>query len=409
MEEVTSKQLDPNFVWELDAKIPAVGLRDKLLNCLSCGMCTGGCVYSDVIDLDPRKFMRKVLLGMKEDLVNDPLLWYCTMCARCTVECPMEVPLFWLIRTVRGNFATQKCPTFLQDICDTMVETGNQMAVTEEDYVDTVKWMEEELRDELGDPTVEFPIDKHGAGFVYVIDPREVKYYPQELRITGKLFHAAGADYTYALKAWDATNWALFNGRDDQASIHARRLAEEIVRLGSKTMVVTECGHAMFCQMEGAKLWVSDPLPYEVKSVLQMYEEWIRAGRLKFRKGISEPVTLHDPCNLTRKLPITQPQRFLLNQVCQDFREMEPHGKYGICCGGGGGTLGMPEYTTQRLARGRIKADQIRATGAKIVAVPCHNCFDQLNDINKHYQLGVKIVHISHLLEECLVLPENDN
>ncbi|MDA8336573.1 MAG: (Fe-S)-binding protein [Peptococcaceae bacterium] len=409
MEEVRSSQLDRTFAREINEAIPSPAARDKMWNCLSCGMCTGGCVYSDVIGLDPRKFMRKALLGLKEDLINDPMLWYCTMCARCTVDCPMDVPLYTLVRTVRGHFANEKCPSFLQGICDTMERTGNQMGVTGEDYVDTVKWMEGELRDELGDPTVEFPIDRHGTDFAYVIDPREVKYYPQELRITGKLFHAAGADYTYALKAWDATNWALFNGRDDQAGLHERRLAEEILRLGTPTMVVTECGHAMFCQMEMAKWYVSDPLPYVVKSVLSLYEEWIRAGRLRFRKGITEPVTLHDPCNVTRKLSITGPQRFLLNLVCQDFREMEPHGKYNICCGGGGGTLGMPEYTNERLVRGRLKADQIRATGSTIVAVPCHNCFDQLNDINKYYQLGVKVVHISHLLEQCLVWPERAN
>ncbi len=40
--------------------------------------------------------------------------------------------------------------------------------------------------------------------------------------------------------------------------------------------------------------------------------------------------------------------------------------------------LSMSEYGERRIALGAIKADQIRATGPKIVATPCHNCADQL-------------------------------
>ena len=37
----------------------------------------------------------------------------------------------------------------------------------------------------------------------------------------------------------------------------------------------------------------------------------------------------------------------------------------------------MP-YDEERLLYGRMKVDQIRATGAELVIAPCHNCRDQI-------------------------------
>ena len=40
-----------------------------------------------------------------------------------------------------------------------------------------------------------------------------------------------------------------------------------------------------------------------------------------------------------------------------------------LCCGAGGGAWAMP-YDEERLAYGKMKADQIKATGAEIVVAP---------------------------------------
>ena len=83
---------------------------------------------------------------------------------------------------------------------------------------------------------------------------------------------------------------------------------------------------------------------------------------------------------------------------------MTPNREQNFCCGGGGGMLSMSEYGERRVLSGRIKADQIKATGAKIVATPCHNCADQLLELNKHYKLGVEIMAVTELVYNALVL-----
>ena len=96
-----------------------------------------------------------------------------------------------------------------------------------------------------------------------------------------------------------------------------------------------------------------------------------------------------------------------MKYIAKDFRDMTPNGIYNHCCGGGGGFIPMGgEFKKRRLESGRIKAEQIRATGAKIIITPCHNCFDQIKDLNKEYDLGVKVLQFKEVICESMILPE---
>jgi Fe-S oxidoreductase len=82
---------------------------------------------------------------------------------------------------------------------------------------------------------------------------------------------------------------------------------------------------------------------------------------------------------------------------------MEPHGLDSICCGAGGGAWAMP-YSKERLEYGKLKADQIKATGAELVCAPCHNCRDQIKKgLIKEYDLDVEVFYIWELVSEALI------
>jgi Fe-S oxidoreductase len=66
----------------------------------------------------------------------------------------------------------------------------------------------------------------------------------------------------------------------------------------------------------------------------------------------------------------------------------------------------MTRYAERRIAAGKMKAEQIKATEAKVVVAPCHNCIDQLAELNKHYKLGVDIKTVTEMVADALVLPE---
>jgi Fe-S oxidoreductase len=84
--------------------------------------------------------------------------------------------------------------------------------------------------------------------------------------------------------------------------------------------------------------------------------------------------------------------------------EMEHNRDKSYCCGGGGGALAMPEFTKRRIAAGKIKADEIRATGATVCLQSCHNCTDQLKEIIEHYKIKAKVMNLAELLSPALVL-----
>jgi len=52
----------------------------------------------------------------------------------------------------------------------------------------------------------------------------------------------------------------------------------------------------------------------------------------------------------------------------------------------------------------KIKADQIVATGAKIVVTSCHNCVDGLADLIRHYKLGMEVTQLVNLVANALVI-----
>jgi Fe-S oxidoreductase len=68
----------------------------------------------------------------------------------------------------------------------------------------------------------------------------------------------------------------------------------------------------------------------------------------------------------------------------------------------------MAEYRPLRLEAARIKADQLKATGAKLLCTMCHNCIDGLNDVIKHYKLPMRVVQVLELVSNALVPPGPD-
>ena len=102
--------------------------------------------------------------------------------------------------------------------------------------------------------------------------------------------------------------------------------------------------------------------------------------------------------------------RFVVKSVVgeENFIDMSPNMSNNYCCGGGGGYL-QSGYTESRHQYGKVKFDQVMATGATYCITPCHNCHAQIHDLSEHYEGGYHVVHLWTLI--CLslgVLGENE-
>lgn len=92
----------------------------------------------------------------------------------------------------------------------------------------------------------------------------------------------------------------------------------------------------------------------------------------------------------------------MLNHLTDHFVEMTPNRQANWCCGGGGGLVAIGEKDF-RMKSAKVKADQVKATGAEVLCTACENCHTQLSDLNEHYGLGVEVMYLSDLTAKALV------
>ncbi len=406
-------------------------LEASLEVCVRCGICADTCHYyvanpkPEHVPAYRAEQLRKVYRGLfdpvgkvapgwsgaaplDQDMIEKLILsafGSCTMCGRCVINCPMGVDTRHIIRTARAMLtAIDMTPEGLKATVNVHLDAGNNMGVTQEDYVETIEWMEEELQAELDDPSCKIPMDKKNARVMYTFNPREVKYFPYLISAAAKIFNAAGEDWTLSTENWDATNYGLFSGDDDASRIIASNLEAAANHLGVDTLVMAECGHGYRSQRWEGENWVGHRYPFNIVSFTELQARYIQEGRFKLDPSVNDKrVTYHDPCNQARNGGIVAEPRYILRHVVQDFVDMVPHGAENYCCSGGGGMLSMTEFAKERIAAGKVKADQILATGAEIVATSCHNCLDQLDEIKRHYKLKVKIQNLSELVAAAIV------
>jgi Fe-S oxidoreductase len=404
----------------------------NLNSCVHCGLCADSCHYylatgdneampAAKLDLVNQVFNNYFsLVGKKwpqlsgarvlsREMIRewvDSLFGRCTLCGRCSISCTMGINIFSLIRAARSALAAVGLvPPGLQSTVDTAIRTGNNMGISKENWLETVAWLEEELQKEVGDPRASLPVDRKGAKFLYTINPREAMFFPLSISAAGKIFYAAGEDWTFSSANFDVTNYGLYSGDDEAAGVMSGRLLQAAKELNCRELILAECGHGFNSNRWEAPEWLSRKAGIPVRSILQVVAEYIREGRIRLDPSKNpKPVTLHDPCNLVRLGGVVEEQREILRHSVLNFVEMHPNREKNYCCGGGGGQLAMTNFAKRRVEAGKIKAGQIKTTGAPIVATPCHNCIDQLMELKKHYKLPIEIKTVCEIAADALIL-----
>jgi Fe-S oxidoreductase len=218
------------------------------------------------------------------------------------------------------------------------------------------------------------------------------------------VLHAAGISWTIGSKYFDGINYGLFYN-DWALERIIQKLMDEAHRLKAKKILIGECGHAARSAHQFVPTYANGrALP--VVSILELTWDAVRQGKIKLKKDVvTERVTYHDPCNIARSGWIIEQPRNILRSFVNDYVEMTPNGKNNYCCGGGGGLVSLDEILDFRMeVSGKVKADQIKATGAQIVASPCANCKKQLRELVDHYDLPVQIVGVHDLVLRAIDL-----
>ena len=324
----------------------------------------------------------------------------CTLCRRCTVNCPLGVDTPLLMRAVRAMAsAAGTAPEILVMLADAAIEKGRDPSFYKEMFLEQIREMEDQLREITGDPNATIPVERQGAKILYVPLAGAHTILPPAV-----LFNVAGEDWT--LSIFEASNYGVFLADVNRAKQVARRIVEEANRLGVQEIVISECGHAYASYRWDVPNWFPGEFDFRVRSLIEVIADYVREGKIKVdRARIPEAVTYHDSCNLARNGGLIEEPRFVLQRVASDFREMTPNKAEALCCGGGGGLVALAEYAERRIAAGKPKADQIRNTGARVVVAACENCRLQIGDLNEHYHLNVQVTALTDLVIRAMRLP----
>ncbi len=393
-------------------------MRLYLESCARCGLCVDSChVYQSMpqtrytavgrAEVVRRIFKRYFKMQGRfapwlgetlemGDLALDSLYdaaFSCTGCRRCMMHCPFGIDTQLIMSIAKALLiGADREPKLLSMLADMSVAKGEGVDETRADFTQALANLDGEVRALWpASPEPAVPYEVPGSRLLYVALAGS-----HSIVSAAAIMNAAGE--SWCLSSFEAVNFAAFLGDAPKARKVAQRIIDEARRLGVREVAIVECGTAFryLKHMIG-------PQGFEVVAFVELIDRYMAEGRIHLDKTrLAEKVTYHDPCQLARNGGVMEEPRRVLRALAADFVEMTPNREENWCCGGGGGLVAMGEDEF-RMKSGKVKAEQMRATGASVVVTACENCHSQLSDLCAHYALGQKVEFLSHLAAQALV------
>ena len=318
----------------------------------------------------------------------------CTGCRRCMMYCPFGVDTQAIQSIAKllliGN---ESEPEILSMLADASIEKGKSLDLYKDSFMQGIRNLEKEVIAKWkGESDQIIPLGTKGANILYVALAGAHSIVP-----TASIFNSAKENWT--LSFFEAVNFGAFVGDPTKTQLIAKRIIDEATRLKVKEVVICECGTAFRVMKH-----LVGKQPFEVSHIAEVVARYLKEGRIRVEKDrIKGLITYHDPCQSARNGGVIEEPRYVLSQLTSHFVEMTPNREYNWCCGGGGGLVAL-ENEDFRESTGKVKVDQIKATGASIVSTGCENCHTQLRFLGEKYNVGVKVEFLTNMVANSLVL-----
>ena len=337
--------------------------------------------------------------GVNLPIIDEDVLWSCTMCGACVNQCPVDIEHIDHIADMRRNqvMIATEFPSELNGLFKNIESKGNPWGMN---AGDRNNWMTE----------VDFEVRVFGANGEETI-PEDVDYLfwvgcagafedraKRTTKAVAELFNIAGVNFMVLGDGETCTgDPARRAGNEFLFQMQGMQNVEMLNEIKATKIVVT-CPHCLntlnreYPQLGGN---------YEVVHHTQLLNDLVKAGRLTPVKSVNEKVTYHDPCYLGRHNNVYVPPRDLIEATGADKVEMERRGEKSFCCGAGGARMWMEEKIGTQVNKNR--GDEAIATGASKIAVACPFCSVMLNDAVTSRQQegigeGIEVVDVATLL-----------
>jgi len=328
------------------------------------------------------------------------LSYRCTLCRRCAQVCPIGVDNGLITREIRKLFS-QQLGINVDELHGSgtvkQLQVGSSTGMNPTALMDIIEFAEEDIVERTG-LNIKIPIDKEGADYLVMHNAGEFLSWPENLQAFAIIFEIAGVSWTLSSEqvGYDSVNYGLFY-EDVMLARIALKQAQIAKDLKVKSVLQGECGHAHKAFMPIADRVFPAELNVRRESCFPLLEDIVCNEKIMVDPARNNfPVTLHDPCNVTRSMGIVEPQRRILRKICPQFQEMTPHGVNNYCCGGGSGFAIMqgsnfPDWRNKISGRRKFKQildvfqDSIGPETHKYICAPCSNCKGQFRDLLGYY------------------------
>ena len=375
------------------------------------------------------------LAGGRELTVEVIKEWFyyfyqCTECRRCSVFCPYGIDTAEITMMAREilHLLGLNVNWVMEPVANCF-RTGNHLGIQPHGLKDTLEFFAEDIEEATG-IAVDIPINKKGAEVLFVTPSGDFLADPGTFTCMGymALFHEIGLDYTWSTYASDGGNFGLFTSAEKMKALNSKIYAEAR-RLGVKWILGGECGHMWrvihqyMDTMNGPADFLEVPTsPFtgtrfdnaastKMIHIAEFTADLIKHGKLDLDPSQNDHinVTYHDSCNPARVVGLFEEPRYILNNVCNNFREMpeDTIREKTFCCGGGAG-LGTDENMEMRLRGGLPRGSAVKYVqekyGVNQLAAMCAIDRATLVTVCDYWAPGVLVTGVHELVANALVM-----
>ncbi|ATR85136.1 (Fe-S)-binding protein [Pseudomonas sp. HLS-6] len=366
--------------------------------CVQCGKCEAACpAFAAGQPLNPKKLIQDMVVGLAggtdakfagspypgkpigehggnphqpivNGLVDAETLWSCTTCRACVEECPMMIEHVDAIVDMRRHLTLEKgaTPNKGAEVLENLIATDNPGGFAPGGRMN---W--------AADLNLEVLAEKKTADVLFWVGDGAFDMRNQRtLRAFVKVLKAAAVDFAVlGLEERDSGDVARRLGDEATFQALAKRNIQTLGKYSFKRIVTCDPHSFHVLKNEYAAFGGE----YLVQHHSTYIAELIGAGALNLGQHKGSSVTYHDPCYLGRYNGEYEAPREVLRALGIEVKEMQRSGFRSRCCGGGGGAPITDIPGKQRIPDMRM--EDIRETGAELVAVGCPQCTAMLEGV----------------------------
>lgn len=361
--------------------------KHKLLECIQCGVCTGGCPVSRKANLNIRKYMREVAVTGKLTVHPQNELWSCTTCSTCEIRCPKGLNPYEFLIDIRSVAVEEgKIAPTIRDALESIFKNGNPWGRIRSKRSEWAQGLDVKHISE-------------GAEILYFVGCTPA-YDPRVQEVAKSLvecFKKAKVNFGILGDEENCCGGEVY-GMGEKGLFEF--LVEENMKLFNKysiKQVVTCCPHSYHSFKNRYK-----QTGFEVQHHSQLLASLIENGRLTFSREINKKVIYHDPCFLGKQNGVyDEPRKVIESIPGVKLIEFDRSRERSLCCEGGGGRMWI-DIPGERLAEVRVR-DAVEA-GAEVLATACPFCLLTLEDAVKTagFEGKIQIMDIAELLSQAI-------